>query len=394
MSKKGVKLSLGEFMGGAPVSNLPTAPAQRAPDDDGSFKRSVRRSDDANYEPSRSEGDNNWRRGGGGASTVPSGGGGGFDRGGDRGSGGGFGDRRGGGYGDRGGDSRGGGSGYGDRGGDSRGGGGYGDRGGGDSNFGGGGGYGDRGGDSRSGGGGGYGDNSRGAGDGGGSWRGSGGGGGDRFATSTREEAAPPTGERPRLQLKSRTAPTPPSAPAAPKPPAPKLPAATAPKVAVSDRPKSNPFGGASAVDTASKLAMLDIKEKPAPTPAKVEPKEQEPKREEPKEAEGNLVPDDKKAHDDVEETEKNLEHVEKKKEKKKREPEVVNSRAAALGAEAGGKSEVRSIFSCCPSFITRKPESYTFRFAFIFSVYRQTLVETAPTTRDHPPSAILALKR
>ena len=76
-SNKGVKLSLGEFMGpaaaGTATSSLPKGPAQRAPDDDGSFKRPVRRSDNYNDQPpSRSEGDGNWRRGGGGSNGAPS----------------------------------------------------------------------------------------------------------------------------------------------------------------------------------------------------------------------------------------------------------------------------------------------------------------------------------
>ena len=67
-SKKGVKLSLGEFIGPpSTVNALPTGPADRGPDDDGSFQRHrPRRDDESAYEPSRSDGDNNWRRGGGG----------------------------------------------------------------------------------------------------------------------------------------------------------------------------------------------------------------------------------------------------------------------------------------------------------------------------------------
>lgn len=93
-------MSLGDFMGGQPatdMSALPTRPKERGPDDDGSFKR---RSDynDRDQEPSRSDGDNNWRRGGGGGGSTGGslrGGGGGYD---DRRGGGGYNNRGGGGF--------------------------------------------------------------------------------------------------------------------------------------------------------------------------------------------------------------------------------------------------------------------------------------------------------
>jgi len=77
--KKGpVKISLGEFMGGEPtheMSAFPTRPKERGPDDDGSFRRRDRTEDRREQETFASDGDNNWRRGGGG-------GGGGGDSGG------------------------------------------------------------------------------------------------------------------------------------------------------------------------------------------------------------------------------------------------------------------------------------------------------------------------
>eukprot|EP00526_Cylindrotheca_closterium_P029244 CAMPEP_0113617994 /NCGR_PEP_ID=MMETSP0017_2-20120614/9096_1 /TAXON_ID=2856 /ORGANISM="Cylindrotheca closterium" /LENGTH=57 /DNA_ID=CAMNT_0000527465 /DNA_START=74 /DNA_END=244 /DNA_ORIENTATION=+ /assembly_acc=CAM_ASM_000147 len=45
---KGVKMSLGDFMGGEPTTDMsafPTAPKVRGPDDDGSFQRRPRRDD-------------------------------------------------------------------------------------------------------------------------------------------------------------------------------------------------------------------------------------------------------------------------------------------------------------------------------------------------------------
>lgn len=282
MSKKGVKLSLSEFMGpsaGPSASSLPTGPAERGPDDDGSFKRHVRREDRPDYEPSRSEGDSNWRRGAGGGGF---GGGGGYS---DRGGGGGGGgynysnDRRGA-YGDRGGSS-----GYNDR---ERGGGG-----------GGSGGYIDRGPPSD---------------DRGGSWRSGGGpprGGGDNLAASP----AAPMGERPRLQLKSRTAPAPAAAtaPASTKPPR---------------KASTNPFAGATAVDTTvSKMEKLSVKNEPSPKKEEKETKEGEA----PVAAFGETSGDPSKSEEKPAEANAQASSHEKKEDKKKREPEVVNSRAAAF---------------------------------------------------------------
>lgn len=63
MAKKGTRMSLGEFMGPVGNSSLPTAPRQRDPDDDGSFRRYPHRDDRVEREPSRSEQDSSWRRG-------------------------------------------------------------------------------------------------------------------------------------------------------------------------------------------------------------------------------------------------------------------------------------------------------------------------------------------
>eukprot|EP00548_Thalassiothrix_antarctica_P010246 CAMPEP_0194158912 /NCGR_PEP_ID=MMETSP0152-20130528/77541_1 /TAXON_ID=1049557 /ORGANISM="Thalassiothrix antarctica, Strain L6-D1" /LENGTH=164 /DNA_ID=CAMNT_0038868427 /DNA_START=213 /DNA_END=705 /DNA_ORIENTATION=+ len=56
-------MSFGEFMGDTPTRDLhalPTAPKERGPDDDGSFRRRSRRDDNQDYEPSRSEADTSW----------------------------------------------------------------------------------------------------------------------------------------------------------------------------------------------------------------------------------------------------------------------------------------------------------------------------------------------
>lgn len=258
-NKKGTKMSLGEFMGdeaGPASSSFPTAPKARGPDDDGSFRRPQRRYDDDG--PSRADQDGAWRRGGGGG--VPSGGGGGGDR------YGGSGDRYGGG-GYR--DDRGGGSRYGGGGGDDRGG----------SSWRGGGGGGGRGS---------YEDRGR--------FGGGGGGGrsGGAWGSSDAPPAAPSSGERPRLQLKQRTVPKDAADATGSTPPV----------------RKSNPFGGASAADTASKLSKLEVKDKtvePEPSSSKMTEPEAPAEGGEPK-----IEPE--------------------KPERPRREPEVINPRAAAFG--------------------------------------------------------------
>jgi len=85
-------------MGGEPttgMSALPTRPKTRGPDDDGSFKRRDYNDSRRDQEPSRSDGDDNWRRGGGSSMGGSSRAGGGYD---DRRDGGGFNRQGGGGY--------------------------------------------------------------------------------------------------------------------------------------------------------------------------------------------------------------------------------------------------------------------------------------------------------
>ncbi|KAL7542058.1 hypothetical protein ACHAWF_007081 [Thalassiosira exigua] len=263
--------------------------------DDGSFNRNRSyRDDDGGRPPMRSEGEDNWRGGGGG-------GGGGF---GDR--GGGYNDRGGGGYGDRGGggySDRGGGGGYGDRGG-----GGYGDRGGG--GYGSRGGYGDRGGGDRFGGG----DGGGGGGTGGGG-TGGGGGGYDRAPSGGSSSS------RPRLNLAKRTEPK----EGAPPAPAPAASSSVAP-AATSSKPKSNPFGSAKAVDTASRFAEVDKKER----------EERERKRQE-REERRRAKDDEKEDKMDVDEKEEDEKEDDKKEEDKKEEdaPELADEEPAEGGEEA-----------------------------------------------------------
>jgi len=264
-----------------------------SPDDDGSFRRRSRRDDNQDYEPSRSEADTSWRRGGGG----PPRGGGGFD---DRRGGGGFDDRRGGG----GFEDRRSGGGFEDR----RGGGGFEDRrgGGGFEDRRGGGGFEDRKSgsgfeDRKSGGGfedrksgGGFEDRRGNVGGGFGGGRSNERGGfnergGDR--DSLFRGAA--GGERPRLALQKRTAPM-------------------ENKSSIGTKSKADPFGGATIVDTASKLNELEMKLKEA------------------------RVNNDRKQNNDsqkdiVKEELSDAQDLANKDQKKGREPEVVNSRAALL---------------------------------------------------------------
>eukprot|EP00571_Detonula_confervacea_P015184 CAMPEP_0172297302 /NCGR_PEP_ID=MMETSP1058-20130122/381_1 /TAXON_ID=83371 /ORGANISM="Detonula confervacea, Strain CCMP 353" /LENGTH=70 /DNA_ID=CAMNT_0013006441 /DNA_START=155 /DNA_END=363 /DNA_ORIENTATION=+ len=67
MGKKGQKMSMTEFLGGAPPkdNNLPTGPKQRSDGDDGAFNRNRARGME-DRESMRSEEDSQWRRGPGG----------------------------------------------------------------------------------------------------------------------------------------------------------------------------------------------------------------------------------------------------------------------------------------------------------------------------------------
>lgn len=254
---------------------------------------------------SRGDTDDNWRRGAGGGG----GGGGGFGGGGDR--GGSYG--RGGGYDDRGGD-RGGGFGN-NRGYDDRGGGGF-----------------DRGGDSES-----------------GSWRrgtaapsGAGGGGFDdrggggynrggtmvgptpsRFEGRNGTDDLPPSslgtrgsGERPRLQLKARTAPV--SKPQEKK----ELPSESTTLKPLTEE-KKDPVPAAKAEKPAEKTGIETEKEN-----------ENLPKADDAEKAEEETKDD------------KNVDGGNKEPSRKMREPKVVNSRAAALEATEVAKREV--CMDCC----------------------------------------------
>jgi len=318
-------MSLNEFMGPTAsrnTSTLPSAPRERGPDDDGSFKRYPRRDQQDDHPVSRADQDGSWRRGGGGGG----GGGGGFD---DRGSGGGSGGFR---SDDRGGYSR-----------DSRGGGGGGggsysryddNRGGGNDRGGDRDGYDrddrDRGGSWRGGGGGGGGPRDGGFQDRGGSRFGGGGsreygdrdhdrgGFGDRGGDRGGHDAAPP-GERPRLQLKQRTTA--------------KDDRSSSPSAATK---KSNPFGGASAVDTSAKLAQLDLKQK-KPEDEEGRPRQGSPKVASPARADGLASPKDQPPDEPKSRESTSPQGVQSDEEKPegsqrpRREPEIVNSRAAAF---------------------------------------------------------------
>lgn len=328
-------MSIGEFMGPAPsrdTNALPTAPKERGADDDGAFKRRSRRDDESNpdYEPSRSEADSSWRRGGGA--------GGGFD---DRRTGGGFGgtDRRSGGF-----DDRGGGGGYNDRGSA----GGYNDRGGA-------GGYNDRGGfggrsDERSG----FGSRSDDRSGFGGSRSDDRGGsrfggrpddrGGDRFAArpdnrggfAAGVESAPPAGERPRLNLMKRSAPI-----------------TQASKPAVAPKPKVDPFGAATPADTAAKLNALELKEK-ADKQKNIDEtdlKTAEPKIPMPVEAATDAELTSVEPTGDADEHGKARD-----KNQKRREPVVVNSRAAAFESAPTVKRENNNLREPRPDRAPRGP--------------------------------------
>ena len=288
-SKKGIKLSLGEFMGPpSKVNALPTGPAERGPDDDGSFQRHrPRRDDDSNsgYEPSRSDGDNNWRRGGGGGG----GGGGASSMSGNANS-----------------------SGYNN----------YPDRGehqqqrssGRDGGF-----HSDR---NR-----GYQHEPEADRTETGNWRSGGGGGGRESMSSNRGgyDRPPPStaasAERPRLQLKSRTAPTPTTA-------------TVSPRDSTVLAPVEPPLEQQQDETTTTTAQPSPTSDTPTTTKA---PKEEEP-------TDNNTKDDAKPEQDspvDKAEAGSPVTKQRNKGEPKKREPDVVNSRAAAFGSAPEHKREV-----------------------------------------------------
>jgi len=171
-------------------------------------------------------------------------------------------------------------------------------------------------------------------------------------------------GSRPRLNLSRRTAPEPAKQPAAP-------PAEAVEKSPVrSAAPKSNPFGSAKAVDTASRFAAIELKEKEekekkeeekaAAAAKKAEeeaakakgqppvvsrwtrgapvggaPKEEEKEETVEKAAEETTEGETKEDKGDKKDGEKR-----ERRERKQIEPKVVNSRAAMLGDAAAPKKE------------------------------------------------------
>lgn len=283
------------------------------PEDDGSFRRRENRRDhDDDFHASRGDADNNWRRGGGG-------GGGPADSGSFRGSGGGStgssfrDDRRGGGGFDRGGQ---GGGGFDENRGSSfdRRGGGY------DNNIRSGGGGFDR--NSRSGGfdnsdRGGYDRGSRAGGSGGFDDNRRGGDSFDRRGGGVYNDRSPPqassAGSRPRLQLKARTAPL-------PQEKVEENVITTSEKVEESDTPTPSQ-------ETQEPVAVVSDDENKVPVD---EPSESD--NRDLKEADTETLKDDKVPSEG-----------EERKVVKKREPEVVNSRAAALEAAPTVKSGVRN---------------------------------------------------
>jgi hypothetical protein len=109
-----------------------------------------------------------------------------------------------------------------------------------------------------------------------------------------------------------------------------------------SSQPKKNPFGDAAPVDTASKLEEKPPKEE-LPAEEKADKKIEEPKLTEEKNEGGSAV----------------------EKEKKGREPKVVNSRAAMMGSAPDVKRDVRmkrSTVHC----VNALPFSYIFLISYL----------------------------
>ena len=103
-----------------------------------------------------------------------------------------------------------------------------------------------------------------------------------------------------------------------------------------------NPFGNASAVDTASKLAELEIKENGSTR------KEVEPLKAQESIKDSDVTESMQDTHIVVEapmETEKPSEAMDKK-ESKRREPEIVNSRAVAFENAPNVKRDVSLLFT------------------------------------------------
>ncbi len=304
---KGEKMSFKDFIATSGTSNestsnnLPTGPRERTNGDDGSFRRDYGNRDGGmNGMSNRSDGENSWRRGGMG------GGGSGFSSGRDHRGGGGYGMGGGGGGGGRENEI---GRGDGDdnwrRGG---GGGGMGSRG--DRGFGGGMGGNSRfGGDDRRSSYGGGSDNSGGR-EGGSRW-----GHNDRMgATSNSYGSQGNNSERPRFNLSKRTVPM----PEQPLPSAAEddintknnatntANAEEKPSIIPSSKPKSNPFGSATAVDTAAKLREMEIKEQEAKEKEEQRQKEEE-EKEEAKESNGKEKIDDETEAKDTEIVDTNI---------------------------------------------------------------------------------------
>lgn len=127
--------------------------------------------------------------------------------------------------------------------------------------------------------------------------------GGDRgFGNSDR---APPA-ERPRFNLQKRSVPVE------------NADGSTA-------QTKSNPFGGATAADTASKLAALDIKKKDDAT-------EEQPQEESAPAEENNVQNEDVADKEKSEKNEDDDKNEKRDRNNRRREPKVINSRAAAFG--------------------------------------------------------------
>lgn len=110
-----------------------------------------------------------------------------------------------------------------------------------------------------------------------------------------------------------------------------------------------NPFGDASAVDTASKLAELEIKESGS-TQKEVEPLKAQESTKEPRPADiTESKQDTPVAMDKPIETEKTTQISSAaidKRERNRREPEIVNSRAAAFENAPNVKRDVSVLFN------------------------------------------------
>lgn len=157
----------------------------------------------------------------------------------------------------------------------------------------------------------------------------------------------PLIGERPRLQLKSRTA------PATTEPTSDKNDASQSRSDSSTKHSKANPFGSAVAVDTGSQIAALEPTNPVVPSDVSTD----ELVSEKAKNVSAESTPISIKDVTEITKVEETTPEVKpsdaktEKREKTRREPDIINSRAAAFGASNNAgvdRSEVR-----CQNFIS-----------------------------------------